>query len=103
MVYDQNRFVKDKVPPPLDKCKKSHAYHNLTHCMSLSLSLSLSLFLDIQFNESGLGYLPIVYINDYWNLASEYMPMNNTVKYALLSLVYMLCVHGSVSVCVHIV
>ena len=44
VVYDQNRFVKDKVPPPLDKCKKSHAYHNLlTVCLSLSVSVSLPL------------------------------------------------------------
>lgn len=43
VVYDQNRFVKDKVPPPLDKCKKSRAYHNLlTLYVSLCLCLSPS-------------------------------------------------------------
>ncbi|XP_019851794.1 PREDICTED: cleft lip and palate transmembrane protein 1 homolog [Amphimedon queenslandica] len=62
VVYDENRFVKDKVPAPLDKY--------------------------IQFNESGTGYSPIVYINDYWNLATEYMPMNNTVKEATFHLSY---------------
>ena len=36
--------------------------------------------LDIVFNESGTGYYPILYINDYWNLATDYKPLNNTVK-----------------------
>ena len=36
-------------------------------------------FIDIQFNESGTGYYPILYFNDYWNLAQEYMPLNDTL------------------------
>ena len=27
--------------------------------------------------ETG-GYFPILYLNDYWNLAQEYMPLNDT-------------------------
>lgn len=35
---------------------------------------------DIDFNENGTGYYPILYHNDYWNLAQEYLPLNDTVK-----------------------
>ena len=33
---------------------------------------------DIEFDFETGGYYPILYINDYWNLAQEYMPLNVT-------------------------
>ncbi|XP_072032721.1 putative lipid scramblase CLPTM1 [Amphiura filiformis] len=41
----------------------------------------------VVFHASG-GYFPIVYINDYWNLASEYTPINDTTPQLLLTLTY---------------
>ena len=37
-----------------------------------------SLLADIVFDAETGGYYPILYVNDYWNLAQEYMPLNST-------------------------
>ena len=38
---------------------------------------------DIKFDENG-GYSPVIHINDYWNLAQDYQPLNDTTKYFCL-------------------
>ena len=35
---------------------------------------------DIEFDSESGGYYPILYLNDYWNLAQDYMPINDTTK-----------------------
>lgn len=62
LVYDGSQFIPGQVPEPLNKY--------------------------IQFNESGTGYYPVLYLNDYWNLAQEYMPLNNTMKNVSVHLTY---------------
>ena len=32
----------------------------------------------LEFDVETGGYFPILYLNDYWNLAQEYMPLNHT-------------------------
>ncbi|XP_013401359.1 cleft lip and palate transmembrane protein 1 [Lingula anatina] len=42
----------------------------------------------VEFLPDGSKYLPILYYNDYWNLNSDYQPINDTVKYLNISLTY---------------
>ena len=35
---------------------------------------------DIEFDEETGDYYPVIYLNDYWNLAQEYMPLNETTQ-----------------------
>ncbi|EYC32464.1 hypothetical protein Y032_0003g1593 [Ancylostoma ceylanicum] len=54
LVDDQTRWTKGSLPPPLDEA--------------------------VVFDTTGGFYLPILFFNNYWNLGSEYMPINETVK-----------------------
>jgi len=36
--------------------------------------------LDIEFDNATGDYWPVLYINDYWNLARDYQPLNDTTK-----------------------
>ncbi|VDK63310.1 unnamed protein product, partial [Cylicostephanus goldi] len=54
LVDDQTRWTKGSLPPPLDQA--------------------------VEFDSIGGFYLPILFFNNYWNLGSEYMPVNDTVK-----------------------
>jgi hypothetical protein len=51
--------------PPPPQC----AVANLVGCVA-----------DIEFFADTNKYYPVVYINDYWNLHSDYMPINSTTK-----------------------
>lgn len=42
----------------------------------------------VKFVESGKTYLPIVFINDYWNLQREYFPINETTPILDLHLTF---------------
>ncbi|XP_065833660.1 putative lipid scramblase CLPTM1 [Oscarella lobularis] len=42
----------------------------------------------VKFDNKSSGYYPILYINDFWNLASEYMPINETTPKVTLSLTF---------------
>ncbi|VDL70731.1 unnamed protein product [Nippostrongylus brasiliensis] len=53
LVDDQTQWSKGSLPPPLDEA--------------------------VIFDTVGGFYLPILHFNNYWNLASEYMPINETV------------------------
>ncbi|KAH8279613.1 hypothetical protein KR018_007879, partial [Drosophila ironensis] len=52
LVVDQTNWAQGTVPPPLDEY--------------------------VNFVDGGKTYLPIVFVNDYWNLQREYMPINET-------------------------
>lgn len=52
LVVDQTNWQKGSVPPPLDEF--------------------------VKFVDGGRTYLPIVFINDFWNLQREYFPINET-------------------------
>lgn len=52
VIVDQTNWVQGGVPPPLDEY--------------------------VKFVQNGHTYLPIVFINDYWNLQREYFPINDT-------------------------
>lgn len=52
VIVDQTNWAQGSVPPPLDEY--------------------------VKFVQNGHTYLPIVFINDYWNLQREYFPINET-------------------------
>ncbi|KAF8763637.1 Cleft lip and palate transmembrane protein 1 like protein [Argiope bruennichi] len=54
IIDDHTAWVQGHVPPPLDEF--------------------------VEFDPVSGDYLPILYINDYWNLMREYYPINETVK-----------------------
>lgn len=62
MVVDQTNWVKGTVPPPLDEY--------------------------VTFLPTGHTYLPIVFVNDYWNMLRDYQPINSTVKNLDLTLTF---------------
>ncbi|XP_055920317.1 putative lipid scramblase CLPTM1 [Eupeodes corollae] len=62
LVTDQTNWAQGSIPPPLDEY--------------------------VQFIESGRTYLPILFINDYWNLQREYTPINATTPELELHLTY---------------
>lgn len=62
IVVDQTNWVRGSVPPPLDDF--------------------------VQFLPSGHTYLPILYVNDYWNMHRDYFPINSTTKELGLSLTF---------------
>ena len=46
------------------------------------------MLLDVQFEKFSGKYYPIVYLNDYWNLNSDYQPINSTLSHLNLSLTF---------------
>lgn len=62
LVIDQTNWVKGTIPPPLDEY--------------------------VQFTPSGSTYLPILFINDYWNMLRDYQPINDTVENLDLTITY---------------
>lgn len=52
IVVDQTNWVKGTVPPPLDEY--------------------------VQFLPTGNSYMPILFVNDYWNMLRDYQPLNST-------------------------
>ena len=34
----------------------------------------------IEFDQETGGYYPVLYLNTYWNLAQEYLPLNDTTE-----------------------
>lgn len=52
LVTDQTNWVEGSIPQPLDEF--------------------------VQFVDSGRTYLPILFVNDYWNMLRDYQPINNT-------------------------
>ncbi|XP_067623768.1 putative lipid scramblase CLPTM1 [Eurosta solidaginis] len=62
LVVDQTNWAAGTVPPPLDEY--------------------------VKFVDGGKTYLPIVFINDYWNLQREYFPINETTPELDLHLTY---------------
>lgn len=52
LVVDQTNWAQGTVPPPLDEY--------------------------VKFADGGKTYLPIVFVNDYWNLQRDYYPINET-------------------------
>lgn len=62
LVIDQTNWVKGTIPPPLDEY--------------------------VQFTPSGSTYLPILFVNDYWNMLRDYQPINDTVEDLELTITY---------------
>lgn len=62
MIDDHTPWAKGSIPPPLDEF--------------------------IEFEPVTGNYYPIVYLNDYWNLARDYMPINDTVEELQLDLTF---------------
>lgn len=63
-----------------DKLKQVNA---ILYRKSLKLIVNYTIkcfFTDIVFLPGDKFYYPIVHFNDYWNLNSEYMPINSTTK-----------------------
>ncbi|XP_026501018.1 putative lipid scramblase CLPTM1 [Vanessa tameamea] len=62
IVTDQTSWMQGSVPPPLDEF--------------------------IYFLPDGKQYKPAVFVNDYWNMMRDYMPLNNTVTNLQLQLTF---------------
>uniref|UniRef100_A0A1I8A149 Cleft lip and palate transmembrane protein 1 homolog n=1 Tax=Steinernema glaseri TaxID=37863 RepID=A0A1I8A149_9BILA len=62
LVADQTQWTKGQLPSPLDE--------------------------SVKFDQTALNYKPILFFNNYWNLGSEYIPINDTVKEVNLTLTY---------------
>lgn len=62
LVIDQTNWVKGTIPPPLDEY--------------------------VQFTPTGSTYLPILFVNDYWNMLRDYQPINDTVEDLELTITY---------------
>lgn len=62
LVDDHTNWVKGSLPPPLDE--------------------------HVQFDEATGDYYPIVFFNDYWNLMSDYQPINETTQMLNLSVTF---------------
>ncbi|KAI8035362.1 putative lipid scramblase CLPTM1 [Drosophila gunungcola] len=62
LVVDQTNWAQGSVPPPLDEY--------------------------VKFVDGGKTYLPIVFVNDYWNLQREYQPINETTPELELHLTF---------------
>lgn len=62
IVDDHTPWVKNQVPPPLNE--------------------------HIEFDKVTGKYYPIIYLNDYWNLHEDYMPINSTVSHVNLTLTF---------------
>ena len=46
-----------------------------------TISIYVQCTTDIEFDSESGGYYPILFLNDYWNLAQDYMPINDTTKW----------------------
>ncbi|KAL8610919.1 Cleft lip and palate transmembrane protein 1 like protein [Nucella lapillus] len=72
----------------------SHWHPNLTinilddHSPWIRGSVPQPLDEHIDFYPGSNKYYPVVYLNDYWNLNSDYMPINDTTKVLNLTLTY---------------
>ncbi|XP_076464340.1 putative lipid scramblase CLPTM1 [Babylonia areolata] len=62
LLDDHSPWIRGSVPQPLDEY--------------------------IEFYPGTNKYYPVVYLNDYWNLNSDYMPINDTTKVLNLTLTY---------------
>lgn len=62
LVVDQTNWAQGSVPPPLDEY--------------------------VKFVDGGKTYLPILFVNDYWNLQREYFPVNETTPELELHLTF---------------
>ncbi|XP_065358475.1 putative lipid scramblase CLPTM1 [Calliphora vicina] len=62
VVVDQTNWAQGTVPPPLDEY--------------------------VKFVDGGKTYLPIVFVNDYWNLHRDYYPINETTPELPLHLTF---------------
>ncbi|KAH8284485.1 hypothetical protein KR044_007516, partial [Drosophila immigrans] len=62
LVVDQTNWAQGSVPAPLDEY--------------------------VKFVDGGKTYLPIVFVNDYWNLQREYQPINQTTPELELQLTF---------------
>ncbi len=45
-------------------------------------------FLDVEFDKVSGKYYPIIFLNDYWNLHEDYMPINSTLSHVNLTLTF---------------
>ncbi|XP_070577187.1 putative lipid scramblase CLPTM1 [Ptychodera flava] len=86
---DIRRSVDDNRPAEI----QSHWHPNLTinilddHTPWRQGSIPSPLDKYIDFHPSG-DYYPVIYINDYWNMGSDYMPINETTPKLPLSLTF---------------
>lgn len=62
LIVDQTNWVKGTVPPPLDEY--------------------------VTFLPTGHTYMPILFVNDYWNMLRDYQPINSTTEDLELFLTY---------------
>jgi hypothetical protein len=49
---------------------------------------NVSIYADVKFDNETGHYYPVLYLNDFWNLASEYTPINETTPELNLTLTY---------------
>lgn len=87
---EEQEKIKNKIKEEI----VSHWHPNLTinmvydHTMWSPSSVPSTLREYIDFEPTTGKYYPIVYMNDYWNLQRDYMPINDTVSKVHLSLTF---------------
>jgi hypothetical protein len=46
------------------------------------------MFSDMKFDEKGINYYPVLFIDEFWTFKDDYIPLNDTVEHLTLSLSY---------------
>ncbi|RNA33977.1 cleft lip and palate transmembrane protein -like [Brachionus plicatilis] len=62
LIDDQSLWIQNTVPPPMNE--------------------------HVEFDKASGKYYPIIFLNDYWNLNSDYQPINDTLTHLNLSLTF---------------
>ena len=86
----QSKEAQEKIEQNIKQEILSHWHPNLTvnlindQTMWTQGSVPQQLKEQIIFNPGTNTYNPIVFVNNYWNLARDYLPLNDTVKYVFV-------------------
>jgi hypothetical protein len=87
LVDDHTPWQQGGVPPPLNECNSKIFIHFKIIKIFIK-KINFEKRLVVEFDKISGKYYPIVYLNDYWNLHSDYQPVNNTVSSLNLTLTF---------------
>ena len=85
LVEDYTQWTPGSVPQPLDKCEcQGTPPPPPLQCKAADLTfffVFVFVFVSVvEFDPETGGYYPVLYINNYWNLAQDYIPLNDTTR-----------------------
>ncbi|OAF68011.1 hypothetical protein A3Q56_04249 [Intoshia linei] len=67
LLSDFTPWQKQSVPAPLSNCTDKN--------------IIISFYLDLKFDDENKVFMPVMYLNDYWNLNEDYQIINDTLEY----------------------